>query len=581
MPELGIGLSPPKGNGLEFWPQAVTGHHLFRALDIFAGAGVDAHLHAFGAKKRNIDFGTGFDRGLFRNAIGGIAFNGWLGIGDNEVHENRRRHGNGLFTPESDFAFGIFHKPFLGTVHGFLGNFELLKGLGVHEGVVLAIGIQELHVGIRNVGFFRRIARLIGALYGAPSQQIFDADAIESLAFAGLHEFVIDYHAWLPVDDDAQALTEFIGGNHAHDEPLSSYFSRSQSTGSKWRGSVEKEGFIAVAESMLRTGPPLWQADLRQAFRAVPDLLEFLELDLRSAPFEVQQNPEFPLRVPLAFARRMRKGDWQDPLLAQVLPLGLEGKSAPGFTLDAVGDTASQCAPGLLHKYANRVLMLPTAQCAVHCRYCFRRHFAYEDLPKGQEAWEAAWAYLEQNPEIDEVLLSGGDPLSLDDHRLRGFWQRAVHLPQIRAVRLHTRLPVVLPSRIDDRFLALVREMTLVKTGVMVIHANHAQEIDEEVGEALRALKQAGLLMLNQSVLLRGINDSTEALKNLSQRLIEVGVMPYYLHMLDRVAGTSHFEVEEARAKEMIEALKLKVQGYMVPKLVREVQGEGAKRGVT
>lgn len=336
-----------------------------------------------------------------------------------------------------------------------------------------------------------------------------------------------------------------------------------------------------MAESTLRTAPPLWQADLRQAFRAVSDLLEFLGLDWRSAPFEVQRNPDFPLRVPLAFARRMRKGDWQDPLLAQVLPLGLEGDVAPGFTLDAVGDKAAECAPGLLHKYTNRALMLPTSQCAVHCRYCFRRHFAYEDLPKGHQAWEAAWSYLEQHPEIDEVLLSGGDPLSLEDSRLRGFWERAVSLQQVRTVRLHTRLPIVLPSRIDARFLTLVREMTARKTGVMVIHANHAQEIDEEVGEALRELKQAGLLLLNQSVLLRGVNDSVAALKDLSQRLIEVGVLPYYLHLLDRVAGTSHFEVEEARAKELIEALRLEAQGYLVPKLVREVQGEGAKRGVS
>jgi L-lysine 2,3-aminomutase len=315
------------------------------------------------------------------------------------------------------------------------------------------------------------------------------------------------------------------------------------------------------------------------AFRSLKPLLQFLGLSPETAPWPLLSDPQFPLLVPRAFAGRMRKGDWFDPLLLQVLPLASENVSVAGFNEDAVGDVAAQCAPGVLHKYANRALLLPTSVCAVHCRYCFRRHYPYHDLPKKRDDWEATWRHLENSSAqgLEEIILSGGDPLSLEDNRLRRFWERAATLPHIRNVRMHTRVPVVLPSRIDDPFLELTRKMAAIKPVVFVIHANHAQELDGDVAVALASLRATGAVLLNQSVLLRGVNDSVPALKSLSQRLLDTGVLPYYLHLLDRVAGAAHFEVEESVAQGLIEELRLQVQGYLVPRLVREIAGEGSK----
>jgi L-lysine 2,3-aminomutase len=321
-----------------------------------------------------------------------------------------------------------------------------------------------------------------------------------------------------------------------------------------------------------------WTAELGQAFRRLPDLLSYLGLEASEVP-EIQSASDFPLLVPRPFASRMRKGDWKDPLLAQVLPLLRENAVLPGFCSDAVGDIKAQGAPGLLHKYGNRVLLLPTSLCAIHCRYCFRRHYPYDELPKAREAWDGAWQYLTspEGAEVEEVILSGGDPLSLDNSRLGWFWERAVALPQIHSVRLHTRLPVVLPARIDDGFIDLVNRMTAEKPGVLVLHANHAHELDAEVAEACARLRKAGLVLLNQSVLLRGVNDSVAALKGLSQRLLDIGVLPYYLHLLDRVQGSAHFEVPEEEALTLLATLREQVQGYLVPRLVREIAGEPAK----
>lgn len=354
-----------------------------------------------------------------------------------------------------------------------------------------------------------------------------------------------------------------------------------------------------------------WTAEWGQAFRRLPDLLAYLELDPQQSPYPLgvratspdlaginlgtsQANPgkpnsspedvfteasAFPLRVPRPFAARMRKGDWFDPLLAQVLPLAREGEVVAGFCTDAVGDREAQGAPGLLHKYGNRALLMPTSLCAVHCRYCFRQHYPYGELPKAKQAWDATWQYL-TSPDaagIEEIILSGGDPLSLDNNRLAWFWERALDLPQVKSVRLHTRLPIVLPSRIDAGFMEMAARLTAQKPGVLVLHANHAQELDDEVAEACARLRQTGLVLLNQSVLLKGINDKVPTLKALSQRLLAIGVMPYYLHVLDRVQGTAHFEVSEERALELIADLRKEVQGYLVPRLVREIAGEPSK----
>lgn len=314
---------------------------------------------------------------------------------------------------------------------------------------------------------------------------------------------------------------------------------------------------------------------MQSAFRSLPELLKYLDLDPASGP-PLIADPAFPLLVPRSFADRMKKSDWNDPLLRQVLPLAAEKNPAAGFCDDAVGDLAAQAAPGLLHKYASRALMMLMPNCAVHCRYCFRREFPYGDLPRGRD-WEAAWNYLEAHAEIDELILSGGDPLFLDDRRLSAVFARALASPRLATLRIHTRLPIVLPSRVNLALGDALADFASAKNLVVVVHANHPDEIAGDCMEALGKLGLTGALLLNQSVLLRGVNDSADVLCELSRRLLRCGVLPYYLHQLDRVTGTSHYEVTEAEGLSLVEEMRGKLPGYLVPKYVREIAGERGK----
>jgi EF-P beta-lysylation protein EpmB len=319
-------------------------------------------------------------------------------------------------------------------------------------------------------------------------------------------------------------------------------------------------------------------ADWRRAWRdAVTDPLELLQvLGLGQLAARLPADAAgFPLRVPRGFVARMRHGDAADPLLRQVLPLDDELRVVPGFGLDAVGDLASRGARGLLHKYDGRALLVATGSCAVHCRYCFRRHFPYGEEIAAAGQWQASLEYLQANPGISEVILSGGDPLSLATAKLAELTARLAALPQVRRLRLHTRLPVVLPERIDAELLEWLA--ALPWPVVMVIHANHANELDDGVAAALGALRRRGVRLLNQSVLLRGVNDDPRTLVQLSERLFACDVQPYYLHQLDRVAGTAHFEVADAEATALAAELRARLPGYLVPLLVRETAGEPNK----
>jgi EF-P beta-lysylation protein EpmB len=332
--------------------------------------------------------------------------------------------------------------------------------------------------------------------------------------------------------------------------------------------------------SELLTSRGNWQRDMQSAFRTLPPLLEYLNLDPKSAP-ALLSDPAFPILAPRGFADRMVKGDWNDPLLLQVIPRAEENKAVPGFSDDAVGDLAAQAAPGLLHKYASRALMMLTPNCAVHCRYCFRREFPYGGLPRARESWDEAWAYLSAHEEIDELILSGGDPLFLDNRRLAVVFEKALALSHLSTLRIHTRLPIVLPSRVEAGLMSLLSDFAAAKTVVVVVHANHPNEIAGDCAEALARLRSTGALLLNQSVLLRGVNDDSGALAELSRRLVKCGVMPYYLHQLDRVAGAAHFEVAEAHGHALMDALRTKLPGYLVPLYVREVAGEPHKIPLT
>lgn len=322
-------------------------------------------------------------------------------------------------------------------------------------------------------------------------------------------------------------------------------------------------------------GPAPWQRHLAAAVRDPAELLALLELDSALLPAARRAAASFPLRVPRGFVGRMRPGDPDDPLLRQVLPLGAETQPSDGFDDDPVGDTAAMAGGGVLHKYRGRALLVATGACAVHCRYCFRRHFPYADVNASADAWDGAIDYLQRHPDIREVILSGGDPLTLSDRRLADLARRLESVEHLARLRIHSRLPVVLPERIDDDLLAWLTGTRLKP--VMVLHANHGREIDEAVAAAVGRLREAGVTVLNQAVLLAGVNDGADALEELSDRLFDAGVLPYYLHLLDPVAGAAHFDVPEDRARGILEELAARLPGYLVPKLVREVAGAPAK----
>lgn len=324
-------------------------------------------------------------------------------------------------------------------------------------------------------------------------------------------------------------------------------------------------------------GPPAWQKALGEAFRDAADLFAFLGLDPATAPRRVDLDPRFPLRVPRAYAALMRQGDWNDPLLRQTLALASENDARPGFTDDAVGDDAAQDGPAVLRKYKGRALLVLTGQCAVHCRYCFRREYPYADQALSPAEWDATYARLGADADVEELIYSGGDPLSLSDAKLRFHFARGTSLQNVRRLRLHTRLPVVLPGRVDDSFLPLVAETAAKKPLYVVLHLNHANEVGGGLESAASKLRAAGAVLLNQSVLLRGVNDSTEALEALSRRLLDAGILPYYLHQLDRVRGAHDFEVPEEQGLRLMEELRARVPGYGVPRYVREIAGEASK----
>ncbi len=321
-----------------------------------------------------------------------------------------------------------------------------------------------------------------------------------------------------------------------------------------------------------------WQTELAESFTRVSDLLSFLELDPAALPPTAAAAELFPFRVTRAYAQRIEKRHIDDPLLRQVLPLPAECLDAEGFSADPVGDLAALTQPGLLHKYQGRVLLITTGACAIHCRYCFRREFPYQSQQLARSREETALEAIARDDAIHEVILSGGDPLVLSNDRLGELVRSVAAIPHVRRLRFHTRLPVVLPSRVDTDCLAWLRATRLRL--VMVIHANHAREIDHDVKNALLALRDAGVTLLNQAVLLRGVNDDAESLARLSEQLFDAQVLPYYLHLLDRARGTAHFEVDEGRALVLMRELQRRLPGYLVPRLVRETAGAAHKLAV-
>ena len=318
-----------------------------------------------------------------------------------------------------------------------------------------------------------------------------------------------------------------------------------------------------------------WQQLLAQAVASPRQLLRLLALEPDQLPGLDSAQLDFPLRVPIPFVERMTVGDAADPLLLQVLPLLAEKVQQPGYSTDPLDELNASSAPGIIHKYHGRVLLITTGACAVHCRYCFRRHFPYQDHQQSPSQWREGLDYIRQDASIVEVILSGGDPLVQGNERLGSLFDLLGAIPHLRRIRIHTRLPVVLPQRIDAGLLQILANTRL--HCAVVIHSNHPAELDAAVAQGLGALRQVGVTLLNQSVLLRGINDDAGTLGSLSEKLFQMGVLPYYLHLLDAVAGSAHFDVTEFTARQIYRELLDRLPGYLVPKLVRETPAHSSK----
>jgi L-lysine 2,3-aminomutase len=318
-----------------------------------------------------------------------------------------------------------------------------------------------------------------------------------------------------------------------------------------------------------------WQEILSDLISDPQELLRILELDVQDCPYSLEALEQFPLKAPRPFVQRIEKGNWQDPLLRQIWPSPQEETQTAGFVADPLSEEEFNPVPGLLHKYQGRVLLTAAPHCAIHCRYCFRRHFDYQANSPSRLQWEQAFAYIAGEPSVEEVILSGGDPLALSDRQFGWLLRQLENIEQLTTVRIHTRLPIVIPQRITEELVRCLSESRL--RVVMVVHCNHPQELDNEIADRFRTLSDVGVILLNQAVILQDVNDDAETLIALNKALFRQNVLPYYLHMPDQVAGTEHFYVTDQRAKELVQALHAALPGYLVPRLVREIPGEQGK----
>ena len=327
--------------------------------------------------------------------------------------------------------------------------------------------------------------------------------------------------------------------------------------------------FVKMSDIFFNS--PNWQQELSNAVGDVATLYELLELSMP----DMYQPKQFPLRVPHAFIAKMKKGDPNDPLLLQILPDIAETLPVSGYTADPLDENNHNPIKGLIHKYQNRALITLTGACAVHCRYCFRQHFDYgANLPNADNV-RLICEYINSDKNIDEVIFSGGDPLSINNRRFKMWIDTILGIDTIKTIRIHTRMPAILPNRIDDELLDILKSAK--KNIIMVLHINHANEIDKLLTKKCQSLKSYGVILLNQSVLLKGVNDDVDTLCKLSHALFDVGVLPYYLHILDKVAGSAHFDVSLQKAVELYWGMLANLSGYLVPKLVQEVAGKPYK----
>lgn len=320
-----------------------------------------------------------------------------------------------------------------------------------------------------------------------------------------------------------------------------------------------------------------WQIELSEAISDPLILCDHLDLDPIAAPYPIDTNPSFPWRIPLSFVNRMQKNSWTDPLLQQVWARPHTQQATPGYTSDPLEESEHTPIPGLLHKYPGRALWIQTSGCAIHCRYCFRQHFPYSNHIK-RDALPAILDYL-RTQAIEEIILSGGDPLMQTDEKLAHTIKQLATLPCLKRLRIHTRFPVVIPSRLTTDLLNILDQTTL--DVILVLHINHPQEINDELRTQLHPWRSRPITLLNQTVLLKNINDNTQALTQLSLSLFDCGILPYYLHMLDPVTGAEHFDIPIQHAQQLHLSIQHTLPGYLVPRLVQEQPGQKSKTWVS
>ncbi|MEW6989081.1 EF-P beta-lysylation protein EpmB [Colwelliaceae bacterium 6441] len=317
-----------------------------------------------------------------------------------------------------------------------------------------------------------------------------------------------------------------------------------------------------------------WQKELANVVTDPQKLLQALEICPENYLQHFKARQLFPVRVPQPFIDRMKKGDINDPLLKQVMPLSQEFVVTDGFSNDPL-EEHDTVAEGLLHKYKHRVLMIVKSGCAINCRYCFRRHFPYQDNSPNKQRWQAALTYMAQHKEVNEVIFSGGDPLMASDEHLSWLIEQLEKIPHIKRLRIHSRMAIVIPQRITDKLVELLKNTRLKPT--IVFHINHENEIDQHVTNAIAPLREARIPLFNQSVLLKGVNDNADVLCQLSEKLFDEGILPYYLHLFDKVQGVAHFHIDEQAAKNIVRDMMAKLPGFLMPKVVREIAGEANK----
>ena len=333
---------------------------------------------------------------------------------------------------------------------------------------------------------------------------------------------------------------------------------------------------VTTKQDSVRSINHDWRYYVKTAIRDFGQLCRHLGLDVSAFAAWRKAEQQFATFVPLPFLQRIEPNNPRDPLLLQVIPSRKENFDYPSFVADPVGDMAATLAPGVIHKYQGRALLIATGQCAINCRYCFRRHFPYETRPNSTDQWARSIRGIQNDRAIEEIILSGGDPLMLVDSKIHELIKLIESIPQVQRLRIHSRLPIVIPQRVTDKLVETLNQTRLKP--VIVIHSNHPNELDRQVGAAITKLFHNGMLVLNQSVLLKGVNDDARTLIELSRKLIDVNCMPYYLHQLDQTAGTAHFEVPIQTGIKIIEKMRSSLPGYAVPRYVQEIAGEESKR---